>query len=415
MSSKKKYFIIVVLLMVAGCSNGKLEKNVAFQVQRLDFPFVAGSGEPNLHAGEDGKLYISWVEPIGESEHALRFSFLGDKEWSQPVTIAQGKNWFVNWADFPAFVTWQNGRKAAHWLQKSGPGAYAYDVKIARSNDDLNWQLPVTPHRDGTETEHGFVSMLPWFDDQLFCVWLDGRKYAKSAHNDNDTRSGVDEMTLRFALISETGQLLDEQILDERVCDCCPTDAVKTSDGALVVYRDRSEKEIRDIFIVSYRDGKWSEPRAVFRDNWKIEGCPVNGAAIDAIDAQVVVAWMTMANDTPAVNVTFSASAGWNFGEAIRIDDGNPVGRVDVVLLADHSAAVSWLETTESGAELRVRRVSREGLLLDSQTVAESRQERASGFPKMVYYDHKLFFCWTKTDSSTSVQTAFMELPVGTN
>ena len=50
-----------------------------------------------------------------------------------------------------------------------------------------------------------------------------------------------------------------------------------TADGPVVVYRDRSEQEIRDISIVRLHDGKWSQPSSVFEDNWKINGCPVNG------------------------------------------------------------------------------------------------------------------------------------------
>jgi hypothetical protein len=40
-----------------------------------------------------------------------------------------------------------------------------------------------------------------------------------------------------------------EALLDGRVCECCQTSSASTPDGMAVVYRDRSEKEVRDISI----------------------------------------------------------------------------------------------------------------------------------------------------------------------
>lgn len=56
----------------------------------------------------------------------------------------------------------------------------------------------MTPHRDGTPTEHGFVSMLPWPDARRDAVWLDGRNFAKS-HSEETNENA--EMTLRFAAL----------------------------------------------------------------------------------------------------------------------------------------------------------------------------------------------------------------------
>jgi len=90
----------------------------------------------------------------------LKFSHWKARGWSRPRQIAQGDNWFVNWADFPSLSALADGTLVAHWLQKSSAGTYSYDVKLSLShNRGRTWSKPVSPHRDGTPTEHGFVSI----------------------------------------------------------------------------------------------------------------------------------------------------------------------------------------------------------------------------------------------------------------
>ena len=191
-------------------------------------------------------------------------------------------------------------------------------------------------------------------------------------------------MTLRFATIDAGGRISDEALLDSRVCECCQTSAAMTSEGVVAVYRDCSDKQIRDISIVRLRKGRWTEPRTLHADNWKIEGCPVNGPSVAASSRRVAVAWFTAADDAPRVNLAFSNDAGATFGNAIRVDDGSPLGRVEVVLLKDGAALVVWLERTEKGAEIRARRIRADGSRDQAIVVAESAAARASGFPQVV-------------------------------
>jgi hypothetical protein len=62
------------------------------------------------------------------------------------------------------------------------------------------------------------------------------------------------------------GALGPEPVLDGRVCDCCQTDGALAGDTAVVVYRDRSEAEVRDMSVVRFVDGRWSEPRPLTQD-----------------------------------------------------------------------------------------------------------------------------------------------------
>lgn len=215
----------------------------------------------------------------------------------------------ISWA--PSVIALQDGSLAAHWLVKSGSGTYAYDVNISRSKDSgKTWSKPIVPHRDNTQTEHGFVSLIPLPDGRLGAIWLDGRNMKDMKHDDED-KPASESMTLRYAAIDADGKLSDEAQLGERVCECCQTSATLTSEGPIAVYRDRSQAEVRDIYFVKQQsNGAWSVPNAVQPDNWQINGCPVNGPSITADGRRVAVAWFTGANDAPRVKVAFSTDGG---------------------------------------------------------------------------------------------------------
>ncbi|HEX5081739.1 MAG TPA: exo-alpha-sialidase [Blastocatellia bacterium] len=377
------------------------------QVRELLSPAGQGSGQPNLAVAPNGRVYLSWIERLGEGRFSLRFATLEKDGWSAPRVIAEGSNWFVNWADFPSMVALPDGSLAAHWLVKSAPGAYEYDVTISRSFDGgKTWGKPFIPHRDGARAEHGFVSLFAARDGSLAAVWLDGREM-KPVEGGHDHGRG--NMTLRYVKVKRDGALVDDAALDTRVCECCQTSAAMTADGPVVVYRDRSEaeKEIRDISIVRLKDDKWTAPRPVFQDGWELQGCPVNGPAVAAAGRRVAVAWFTGADKTSRVKVAFSNDAGETFSQPIVVDDGNPAGRVDVLLLDDGGAIVCWLEKLPEGGAAHVRRVSPDGKLDDSITVAPSGTARSAGFPQMARAGGELVFAWT----GARVFTAKLALP----
>ncbi|MFY9572527.1 MAG: hypothetical protein WAV20_14095, partial [Blastocatellia bacterium] len=162
----------------------------------------------------------------------------------------------------------------------------------------------------------------------------------------------------------------------------------------------------RDISVVRFSKRGWTEPRTVNADGWEIHGCPVNGPSVSAEGKRVAVAWFTAAKDTPRVKVVFSRDAGETFDQPIQVDEGSPVGRVDVLMLTDGSAMVSWLERTAKGGEVKVRRIRPNGSRDESITVAASSAARASGFPQMAFTGNEIIFAWTDPGTPSTVRTA---------
>jgi hypothetical protein len=354
---------------------------------------------PNL-ALDGGAVILTWLEPAHagvkpqEGNYALRMSRLVSGRWSEPSTIAAGKDFFANWADFPSVTSAGGGRLIAHWAAMSAADPSAYDVRLARSIDSGRTWTPIgTANDDRTPTEHGFVSSVPE-SDGIRLFWLDGR----------DTASGRGSMGLRTARVGD--RIEASELLDSRVCDCCQTAAATTSGGPVVVYRDRSAKEIRDTAIIRREGKRWTDPRDVAADGWEIEGCPVNGPAVAARDRKVAVAWFTQAANRPRVKVAFSNDAGASFGLPAIIDADLPLGRVGIVLDENGDALVTWVAVEGKAAAIRLARVTARGRIGASTRIAGTEMNRAGGFPRLARSGSTLVVTWVESGEPSRIRAA---------
>ena len=381
-------------------------------IARLASPAGPNSAQPHLSVSPRGVL-LSWIERAGPKA-TLRFAERTASGWSAPRDVASGTNWFVNWADVPSVIRLAGDELAAHWLQKSGPDTYAYDVRLSYSKDDgRTWSPSFLPHSDGTSTEHGFASLFQMPGGGLGLTWLDGRATkAGGGHGGH----GAGAMTVHAAAFGRDWKQTFELPVDLRVCDCCPTTVAVTADGPIVAYRDRSDDDVRDIMIARLEKGKWTEPKPVHDDGWKIAACPVNGPMLSANGRNVAIAWFTAKDDQPRAWVAFSGDAGRTFGPPIRLDDSSTLGRVDIELMPDGSAIASWIEfvqgakvpgDNEPRAQLRVRRVTSSGARSPAATVSSVAGSRASGYPRLAGFGKDVVLAWTETgDGRSQVQTA---------
>jgi len=367
-------------------------------VSEIKSPAPPGSGQPNLTVAADGRVFLSWIEPDTPQGYVLRFSVRGAQGWSAPKTIARGANWFVSDADVPSLAVLSDGTLAADWFVASvGPRSEAYDVNLVLSKDGgTTWSKPLMPHRDGKKRQHGFVSMVPTPDAKLAAIWLDGRNMPSEEEGD---------MALMYTTIAANGTLGPETQIDNRACECCKTSMTATADGLVAVYRDRSDKEIRDISIVRYANGRWSQPQALTNDGWEIDGCPINGPAVSANGRNVAVAWFTAPDDKSQVYVLMSADSGKTFGKKIRIDDGNPIGRVDVVSRSSGAAVVGWVERTSQGAQVRVREVAANGTAAAPMNVSGTFGLGSGVFPRMVRSGDDIVVAWTDASKPAQIRT----------
>jgi hypothetical protein len=379
----KKFIIIFSFLTTISCSRKEVH------VQEIPFFYDNSNAQPNL-VSHNGSLSLSWISSKEENKAFLNYSQYKKGRWIKPQVIASGSDWFVNWADFPAHAINQDLIITSH-LKKSASGTYTYDVilnlqKLSGEKIRENFLL----NTDGVKAEHGFVSIMANNEKGFFITWLDGRNtIEKKLEGDHKP------MTIRFAEITDKGDVIKESELDASTCDCCQTSIAITNDGPIVVYRDRSEEEVRDIYIVKNINGTWEKPNAVHDDGWIINGCPVNGPKVAVNSKNLAVSWFTVSNNHPLVNVSFSKNNGNSFGAPLKVNDHDAIGRVDVAFLNDEEVIVSYMEVDDIGTYLRIKKVSFDGKISEPITISKIDGGRNTGVPQLEIIDSEIFIVWT--------------------
>lgn len=373
----------------------------------LPLDSASGSGMYAMATGADGQVYLTWIDPLPDKLHALRFARLDTGAWTPPRTIATGNNWFVNWADHPSISALADGTLVAHWLVNNPgkSGSYGYGIRIARSTDrGETWREVFKAGLDNGSDYSGFVALLP--EARGFsAVYLHPAAPAPAApaggHEVEHTK------VLRLARFGADASLVSDTIVDPDVCTCCNTSMAQTADGPIAAYRDH-QGEVRDISVVRFVKGAWTAPATVHADDWKINACPTNGPVLAAKDRRVAIGWFTAAGKVGRVRLAFSADAGATFAAPVQVDGGKPMGWPGLVMLEDGSAVVSWLESLTGGeGEVRLRRVWPDGRLGEVTVVSPARAGRSSGIPQLARAGNRLVVAWR----ADRVVTALVEVP----
>lgn len=365
---------LFLALLIAACTRTSGGSPLlVVENQLLQSPASANSAAPRLATSAAGSAYLCWIES-GDNRRSLRFAaYDADKKnWESPRTIRQGDEIALDSASTPQISVNPDGALVAVWcVARSADGTGFTSARVSRSDDKgRTWSPPRPLTDENASTE--FVSLAPLDHGRFLAAWLDGR----------DKRGSTGAQTLRSRILFSDAE---EWLIDPRVCDCCATALSSFPDGsALAIYRDRAEDEIRDINVARFRDGTWSSPTKLSRENWRIEGCPVNGPAIASNGSHVAAAWFTAAQGQPAVYLSASASAGEPFLIPVRVDDGKAFGQVAVAVLREGTTFVTWVENAgNDGVAVWLRRFTPDGTLSVPVRLAVGPAHRLGGTPRL--------------------------------
>ena len=386
----KKFIIILSFLSIFSCTS----KDVT--IEEISFLHDNSNAQPSLVSNNES-LTLTWISSNEDEKATLNFSQLMDGEWTNPQEVATGSDWFVNWADFPTHAISGN-LILTSYLEKSASGTYTYDVVLSLqklSGEKVKEDFVL--NTDGVKAEHGFVSIVANNNEGFFITWLDGRNTL-----DKEVDGDHKPMTIRFAEITNAGDIINEIELDSSVCDCCQTSITYSDKGPIVVYRDRSEEEVRDIYVTRNINDEWENPIPVHNDGWVIYGCPVNGPKVVSNSNNLAVSWFTVFDGKPTVNLSFSESYGSSFSSPIKINDLNAIGRVDAAFLNEKEVIVSYMEGDDVGTYLRIKKVSIDGKVSEPITISKIDSGRGTGVPQLEILNDEIFIMWTVFDDENN-------------
>jgi hypothetical protein len=352
-----------------------------FSATQLANPSGPGSLQPNWSVATDGSAVFSWIEPAKDGSFALRYSVRHAGAWSPAITIAANRHFFHHPAEMPEVIGLPGGHWFAHWVESPGGDSDAEYVYVSSSTDGAHWSMPLQAHHDHSAVQHGLASMIANPDGGASIFWLEALK-----GEDNP-------VSMKRTIVDASGKEVREEIIDGDVCGCCPTAVAKTSKGLLVAYRAHSKDNVRDIAVTRLENGHWSPGKLVHADNWEIEACPTNAAAVAAKGDHVAVAWYTDAQESHRDLMAFSNDSGSSFTQPVTLSTGHSFGYTSLALDEDGGAIVSWLEQSPEGARVLVRHVTAAGVAGPVLEVAKGGK-MALGYPKLFHNGNDTFVAW---------------------
>ena len=379
-----------LLLALSVTALGQTLKVESIKVESITNPSAAGSVQANLSTHADGSPLLSWMEPGKGGTFALRYAVRQGARWSEPRTVEAGRHFFRHPGELPAVISLAGGSFLAHWIEMPNEASEAEFLYVSASRDGVKWSPPVMAHHDKSQAQHGLASMVASGDREASLFWLQALK-------------GEDgPASLMRSVISAEGAEVKEEVLDADVCQCCPTAVTRTARGLLVAYRDHTPDDIRDIYVIRSENGRWTSPKNVYADKWKLQGCPTNAASVHAKGEKVAVAWFTAEGSKPRVEVAFSGDGGTTFGKPAVVSTGESYGYASVAVDDTGGAFVSWLERGQAGARVLVRYVSAAGVAGPVTQVATGTRQ-SLGYPRLLPAGKDVWIAW---NAAARVQTA---------
>jgi hypothetical protein len=365
------------------------------KVESIPNPSATGSLQASWSTAPDGSPLLSWIETQKDESYTLKYAVRKSAQWSEARTIAAHRHFFRQPAELPEVIALSDGTLVAHWVEAPPEGDDAEFSYVSVSKDGLKWTAPVMAHKDHSMVQHGLASIVASGDHEASIVWLE------ALHGEDAP------VALKRTVVSAEGKVVKEEALDTDVCGCCPTSIVKTARGLLVAYRDHTPQDIRDIAVLRFENGKWSAPKNINPDNWKLNACPTNAAAAAAKGDRVAIAWYTGAQDSPREQFVFSSDGGTTFSKPVLLSTGRSFGYTSIALDGP-DAVVSWLEQSGGDARIVARRISATGAAGPSIQVAQGSR-KSLGYPRILQAGNETWVAWADSTRDAKIQTARIE------
>ena len=259
---------------------------------------------PLLAQTPKGEIMLSWTEKDAQGITSLCVAFSRDKgkTFSEKKVIFVGTGIANSRMMRAKVLTKKDGSLVAVFSNRGGLVAPPVQAQAAapqggRGGGSSNifycvskdggstWTSPISVDSDPKQgIARGFFDAVVLPNDEIAVAYL--KDVANSTkHEERDLRM----------VVTKNGAFQPERVIDPVVCDCCPISMMVDASGALdIVYRDNND-DIRDMAKIVSTDNAetFSKSQILYRDGWKINGCPHSGAVASTAGKGALFAWFS--------------------------------------------------------------------------------------------------------------------------
>jgi len=209
----------------------------------------------------------------------------------------------------------------AIWNGRDPKNPEAAAIRFSKAGSmRISWSPAVTVNDDGKPVSHSFQTAAVAPDGTIYIAWLDGR----------DGRGATDGATggttsIYMTKSTDAGRTWAKNVrVGTNVCPCCRVTWGFVNGKVIVGWRYVETGDIRDIYVATSEDKgeTWGKPAPVFKDGWKIKGCPHVGPAMAVMNGKLYVTWFTEGANDPAIYLAVSSDAGKTFATRTKLSVG---------------------------------------------------------------------------------------------
>lgn len=432
---KQRVFTCALLLaLLSGCArsvdteaNKKPAVATAANIAEADMPAASSinfgqpirvsaentdAAEPVVAAGRDGAAYVAWVEHRAGKEADVLFARVDrdGRPSGAPVRVNRTAGEATGWrGDPPTLAVASGGAIYVGWTRRipnQGAQGHANDLCLSVSRDGgQTFEPPVKVNDDTKPAVHGMHSLAIAPNGRIHLAWLDERNIAPPAAHGQSAGGGHAHMEANREVFTsysadEGRTFSTNQQIARDVCPCCKTTLVTAPDNRVYAsWRQVLPGDFRHIAVASSTDGgeSFSSPVIVSDDRWKLNGCPVSGAAMNvSLDGVLRVVWYTAGEaGKPGLYWSESRDEGRTFAPRQFFADGTVRGTP--ILLSDQEKNLVGVWESNDGNK-QARTMSRE-LAFDGRLTANAILASDGELPAATHAGDALFVAYIAKQS----------------
>jgi hypothetical protein len=360
---------------------------------------------PSASFGPDGKLWLAWVF----AGHVyVQHSNDQGQSYSAPSIVNRAPEKIAARAENRAKIQLDNaGNIYISWTQSLNK-LYTGNIRFSRSVDGgQSFSQPITVNDDLQEISHRFDSMMVSDDGKVFISWLDKRDEQAAKDKQQKYIGGA----LYYSYSDDQGQSFSKNMnLSDNSCVCCRIAmALDNNNLPVIAWRDiygnDANNQIRDHSLITFSSAL--QPAKKIRlsnEQWKINGCPHHGPALD-IDGNNVV-HSTWFNDSSneeqdGDHVLFygNSASGFNISDykAMGFGQADKQSAHPYVATIGQTVFLVWKEFDGKKTDILMK-TSKDAGISWSQNKVVSTTAGSSDHPLLVKNSKAVYLSWHTQD-----------------